>query len=249
MDDSEKPALLDLIESTFAAYAKPAPEGQFLAAWWHELQKFSLFVVRAAFNAYKQGGSDFVPTPAAIANRCVLCDGRPNDDEAWAIALSGRSESETVIWTEEIAEAFSICSKIFPDKVGARMAFKDAYSRLVKTARGLEKPTVWTVSLGWDMCKRDVVVKTALSSGLLSYSAVAALPNYSESAQIEQDSVAKQQISAIKKMLQDSECQKEALRLARFEQRSRTTSARKAELNAQALLKINEHFELPRNPR
>lgn len=235
MDDSEKAKLLDLIETTFAAYARPVPDGQFLAAWWDELQKFSLFVVRAAFDAYRQGGSDFVPTPAAISNRCMLCDGRPNVDEAWAIAINGRYESETVIWTEEIAEAFSICSKIFPDEIGARMAFKDAYSRLVKMARSIKKPTTWTISLGWDMRKRDAIVRTALSNGLLSSSVVAALPNYSEFSQIEQDSFAKQQIEKIKQMLEKSEQEKEELRLKYIERRRKAILARKTELLSQTI--------------
>ena len=233
MELSEKKQFFDLLGKTFAAYAKPLPEGALLAAWWDELQPFPAAVVMAAFNAYRQGGTDFVPNPAAIARRCVLCDGRPSVDEAWSIAIASRSESETVVWTEEIAGAFAACSSVFPDEVGARMAFKDAYSRLVNSARGLGRPAKWSVSLGWDMRKREAVLNHAAAVGLLPAPEVTALIGYAGEVPAP-DQKARDQIQKIKDMLAEAEAKKQAAAYQREEADRKAVVARKQELAEQA---------------
>lgn len=211
MEISEKADFLKLLKATFSAYAKPIPEGDLLAAWWAELSSYSASVVLAAFRAYRDGGSEFVPTPAAIAKRCVLCDGRPSADEAWSIALASRDESATVVWTDEISQAFATCSKVFPDEVGARMAFKDTYSRLVTGVRGCGMPARWSVSLGWDMRKRDAVLAQAVTAKLLPAPLVAGLL-YAPIGESPPDSNAKIQIMKIKTML--AQAREEKLRNA-----------------------------------
>ena len=132
----------------------------------------------------KQRGR-FTPKPADIIEQLDGLGGgdhRPGADEAWAIALTSRDEAETVIWTEEMAEAFALCSPVLQmgDEVGARMAFKDAYSRLVSSARHAGKPAKWSASLGWDSAKREAVIQKAQTAGLLPAPVVhALLPNHS----------------------------------------------------------------------
>jgi hypothetical protein len=144
------------------------------------LAPFAGDVVRQAFSAYAMERPDFVPVPNSIAARCRLLDGRPQDDEAWALALSSRDERETVVWTAEMAQAFTLCLNVLDagDDVGARMAFKDAYNRLVAVARAANRPVAWTVSQGWDTERRAVAVNKAVGAGLLpAPQARALLPN------------------------------------------------------------------------
>jgi hypothetical protein len=159
------------------------------AMFFKAMAKYSIEQFRMALNAHcmdKQRGR-FTPKPADIIEQIdgmTGGDGRPTDDEAWAIALTSQNEEDTVVWTSETAEAFAICQPVLDtgDKVGARMAFKDAYNRLVVASRIAGLPAQWSVSLGWDMAKREAVVAKAVTSGLLSAPmATALLPNYSQS--------------------------------------------------------------------
>jgi hypothetical protein len=181
MQATEKRQFMSMLTDALAAYGKPLPDGAILNAWWSNLEPFPLQVVDRAFADYRAENGEFAPVPAGIAKRCRLMDGRPSDDEAWAIALTSRNEEDTVVWTAETAEAFSICSSVLNmgDEVGARMAFKDAYNRLVADARSAGRPASWNASLGWDGKKREAAIERAHKAGLLPAPTVhALLPNY-----------------------------------------------------------------------
>jgi hypothetical protein len=183
MEIAEKPQFTQMLTQTMGAYSKPLPESALLKAWWDVLAPFPLQIVVRAFAVYCDEEDRFAPVPAAIAKRCKLMDGRPSDDEAWAIALLSQDEADTVVWTQEIAEAFNVCAPVLNggDEVGARMAFKDAYNRMVQDARIAGRPAKWTASLGWDVAKREAAVARAANAGLLPAPAVRAmLPNYSD---------------------------------------------------------------------
>src|SRR3546814_7492643 len=80
----------------------------------------------------------FLPAPADVIAQiegAAANDGRPGADEAWALAYRAADEAETVIWTEETAQALAAAWPVLQagDKVGARMAFKGAYDRLVRS--------------------------------------------------------------------------------------------------------------------
>lgn len=178
---TEKGIFLQMLARTMGMYSKPLPEASMVAVWWDSLSVFPLRTVAAAFKSYCDENGEFAPVPAGIVKRCKLMDGRPTDDEAWAIALASRSEEDTIVWTSEIAQAFSICQPVLQtgDEVGARMAFKDAYNRLVSTARIEGKAAEWSVSLGWDAKKREAAITKAQLAGLLSMRTTQALlPNY-----------------------------------------------------------------------
>ena len=68
-------------------------------------------------------------TVADVLDRMSSAGGHPTANEAWALALSSADETETVVWTDQIAEAAGIVRPILDagDEVGARMAFRDAY--------------------------------------------------------------------------------------------------------------------------
>jgi hypothetical protein len=108
-------------------------------------------------------------TLAAILERVQAEDGRPGDDEAWAIALCAADESDSVVMTEEIHVALSAARPVLErgDKVGARMAFKSAYVRAVDTARRQAKPVKWSLSMGTDPQRRLLAVEEAARQGRL----------------------------------------------------------------------------------
>ena len=91
-----------------------------------------------------------------------LDDGRLGADEAWA--LVPKSESETVVWTDEISQAFFV-ARSAPDDYSARLAFRQCYERLVFEARRDKKPVVWNVSLGFDKEGREPVIRRAMEQG------------------------------------------------------------------------------------
>ena len=118
-------------------------------------------------------------TPKAIIDRIDEAMGRPAANEAWAVALSALDERNTVIWTDEMAQAWSVASPIAKegDLIGARMAFKDAYERLVRTAREFRLLPVISVSEGWDNQGRALAVEKAVALGYMTpQAAVAYLP-------------------------------------------------------------------------
>lgn len=92
-------------------------------------------------------------------------------NEAWAIALQAMDETETVIWTQEIAECWGVALPILEagDKVGARMAFIEAYNRKDQSGE-------WIVSPGTDKEKRKQAIQQAVDDQRLLPSATKALP-------------------------------------------------------------------------
>lgn len=96
-----------------------------------------------------------------------LEDGRPGPEEAWA--LMPHDEAQSVVWTDEMAQAFNSARHLLEagDKMGARMAFKEQYVRMVNDARDAGKPVNWTPSLGHDPRGRDAVLAEAVASGKL----------------------------------------------------------------------------------
>lgn len=116
-------------------------------------------------------------TAGAVFERLGQADGRPTADEAWAIALDARDEALTVVWNDEICEAFALARPVLEagDKIGARMAFRDAYDRIARNGREAGRVPAWRASLGWDASQRTSALKKAESLGLLPAPTVAAL--------------------------------------------------------------------------
>ena len=109
-------------------------------------------------------------TLADIIERMEKRDGRPTADEAWAKALAGMDEDATVIMNDEISDAMASARPIFHagDEVGARMAFRAAYERIVQANREAKVPVRWWASLGHDPHKREAAVQDAIRQGLLA---------------------------------------------------------------------------------
>lgn len=109
-------------------------------------------------------------TLADIIERMEKRDGRPGADEAWAKALLGMDENATVVLNDEISEAMAAARPIFNagDEVGARMAFRSAYDRIVQANREAKVPVRWWASLGHDQQKREAAVQEGIRQGLLA---------------------------------------------------------------------------------
>lgn len=95
-------------------------------------------------------------------------DGRPDADEAWA--MMPRSESSSVVWTDEMAQAWGVASPLLQagDMSAARAAFKETYTKAVLRARINRKPANWTPSLGNDVAGRDRVLLDAVKKKRIS---------------------------------------------------------------------------------
>lgn len=116
-------------------------------------------------------------TLAAVLERIEEQDGRPGADEAWAIALGATDEADTVVWTDEMAEAFAVARPVLEarDKVGARVAFRDAYERLVREAREAGRGCRWVASIGHDATRREAALTQAVERGRVAIASVAHL--------------------------------------------------------------------------
>ena len=161
-----------------------APSSTNSALWFRALRKYPINVVRDAFDAHvadPQRGR-FVPTPADVIAQIagmVEDDGRPGAEEAWAMSIAARDEGDTVVWTAEMAQAWNTASTVMAlgDETGARMAFRQAYDRLVAKSRLEGVATTWSVSMGHDPGRRNTPVAAAVAAGRLPRSELLALPD------------------------------------------------------------------------
>lgn len=170
MRPSDKPEFVKLLNLCYSTLLKPLPPFEAIDLWLTILEPYSIDQVRMALSQHMRE-SKFPPVPADVVTRLPReSDGRPDANEAWAIALRSRDERDTVVWTQECAEAFAIALPVLDggDEIGARMAFKAAYERLCETARAAVKPAQWVKSLGHDPALREAAITEAVRGGRLS---------------------------------------------------------------------------------
>lgn len=103
---------------------------------------------------------------AAILER--LPDERPGAEEAWG--MLPKDERDTAVLTEEINRAAGIAGAVYldGDKVGARMAFREAYTKIVADNKAMGIPVKWVVSLGWDKDSRVEPIADAVKMGRIT---------------------------------------------------------------------------------
>lgn len=181
MVDSDILAFSDLLDRTCMLLSRGtyAPNAENTTLWYRALEAHDLASVRAAFDAHIRT-SKFVPSPADILQHIATNDGRLGPEEAWAIALRGADEAATVVWNDEIGRAWSAALPVWElgDEVGARMAFKEAYTRIVAESRRMRKAApAWVESLGFDKAQRDEAIEAAAVRGLLPAPKQLAIPS------------------------------------------------------------------------
>lgn len=169
MLDNERLKFFDLMAATMEIYDHPKLSQSAIGIWWESLQKFDIAMVRQALDEHIRK-SKFSPRPADVLEilERIIPDGRPSADEAWA--MIPRDEFTSAVMTEEMAKALGIAQPLLDegDQIAARMAFKDAYNRLVDTAKRLGEPVKWFPSLGSDKNGREAVLSEAVRLGRLS---------------------------------------------------------------------------------
>lgn len=174
MKPEEQKAFIDELTRTFHTIHKPLPQADALGVWWTMLEPFPMPLVISALSSYLSV-KDVPLTPAAVLRYLPKRrDERPEADEAWAIAVRAADERETVVWTKEIAEAWAMALPVFQldDVVGARMAFKATYGRLIDHARAIGQFPQWVISQGFDAARRLEVTNDAVRNGRLQLNQV-----------------------------------------------------------------------------
>ena len=184
MRESDFLRFVELLDATCSLLSRGAykPDATQATMFFRALAAHDLATVRMAFDAHVKDPvrGRFVPLPADIVAQIAgqtETDGRPGAEVAWATAVLGADEQETIVWTAETAAAWAIAKPVFDlgDEVGARMAFKEAYARLVTEARADARLPTWSASVGFDPARRERSLKAAVSAGLLGAPEVAGL--------------------------------------------------------------------------
>lgn len=183
-------------------------------------------------------------------------------DAAWPVALQLADENTAVVYTQEIfdawVEAKPVCD--IGDEVGARMAFKAAYTRILQSASATPE---WKLTEGHDKALTLIAVEKAQAQGRLlaptTYErlqiAAPVTPNiagqleYANHAVETGESTATPEMimdltQAIKKFLNDprpnEKAEKRKAEQARFEERRHEQLARLAEYERQKANKPND---------
>lgn len=133
-----------------------------------DFRAFPKSQLKEALHRVRMEGSGKL-TPKVLLDQLDAISGRLGADEAFALVLKAKDETQTVVWTDEIAQAWAATYSLVQskDQVGARMAFKQAYDRIVQDARAQMKRPAPAYSLGSDPELRRVAVTQAHEQGRL----------------------------------------------------------------------------------
>ncbi|MCX8641699.1 MULTISPECIES: hypothetical protein [unclassified Gilliamella] len=137
--------------------------------YWSTLGQYPIDSLRRAANTWVRK-SEFMPKPADLINLMGRSSNHLSPDEAWAIAILASDETNTVVWTNEIAKAWAQAEIVYKngDKIGARRTFIEAYERLVNESMMSGRISEAFVSLGSDKAKRADAINHAVFTGLLT---------------------------------------------------------------------------------
>ena len=98
-----------------------------------------------------------------------LPGGHPGPEEAWStVSRSMQSEAYTVVWTDQMREAYGVSLALGDDMVAARLAFKECYQKLVSEARARNHGPVWSISKGTDRHDQERAILEAFKQGKLT---------------------------------------------------------------------------------
>ena len=121
--------------------------------------------------------STFCPTIPEFRSWCEpKTDDWLGSHEAWAIAeksIGFDGQELTVIWTDQMAQAFSRCEELIKtgdkyQRAEAKKIFCDAYGRLVTQAKDQGLKPIYVTSLGTDKDQAIAAIKQAEVDGFLT---------------------------------------------------------------------------------
>lgn len=257
MQPTDKAAFAAVLFKTWRFYDK-TPDREQCADWFDLLAEFELPAIATAFQRHladpKHGS--YLPKPADIFRHLTATqadDGRPGADEAWGI-LSRiiNDERETGVLSEEIREAWGICQPVLDlgDEVGARMTFRESYTRLVEQARQRRAPARWNVTLGQDVEGRKGAIQNAVRQGRItaqhaqlllpgasveSIDALAGLltgPDASEADASEADAKRSENLKRLAEILRNASAAADAKREQERQQQRESEAAKKAAIRS-----------------
>lgn len=157
--------------------------------------------------------------PPTIPEFRSWCEPKTDDwlgsHEAWAIAeksIGFDGQELTVIWTDQMAQAFSRCEELIKtgdkyQRAEAKKIFCDAYDRLVTQAKDQGLKPIYVTSLGTDKDQAIAAIKQAEVDGFLTAPvAQAQLEHKQTKAEIQSDSlkyktVAQEALAKIKDLI------------------------------------------------
>ena len=160
-----------LMATAQAMGQNPTPEAIALMA--ADLAGYSDDLVDRALRKVRRKHQRF--SVGIIEDSIQSLDGRPSVDAAWA--EMPKCEMLTGVVTQDMLTAWGVAVEQYNDgdKVGAQIAFKREYQRLVDEARENGDAADWVASLGFDReCRDDVIIKGA-AQGRLSVDAAKGL--------------------------------------------------------------------------
>ena len=166
-------------------YNKPLSTTQ-TSMYFRALNQYPLETIQCALDAHVCSAERgrFMPLPADLIAQLETArfDGRPLAEEAWSNAIKSLDENDTIVWTEETAEAWYSCANelmLVGDKFNASRGFISKYDELVSIARKQNKPVVWQVAQGYDKDKRDQVIREAYKAKKITQAqAIILLPHH-----------------------------------------------------------------------
>lgn len=172
MIEADRKPFADLLTATMELFsAKLGVQG--IGLWWGALTPYPLEHVRGGLSAYVRDTAKgmFPPKPADIIAKIQAQDGRPGVEESWAhVAHAIGNESTTLVLTREQQQAFFVADALADDRVAARMAFKETYSKAVADARTLGLSVEWVPMLGHDSAGRESAITEAVRLGRIESS-------------------------------------------------------------------------------
>ena len=143
--------------------------------------------------------STFCPIFPEFAGWCEpKIDDWLGSHEAWAIAeksIGFDGQELTVVWTEQMAQAFSRCEELIKtgdkyQRAEAKKIFCDAYDRLVTQAKDQGLKPIYVTSLGTDKDQAIAAIKQAEVDGFLKApEAALQLEHKQTKAEIQSDSL------------------------------------------------------------
>ena len=139
-----------------------------LAIITQDLSIYPPDAITQALKNVRNGKSPFSQGAIVSEIESLIPDGRLGAEEAWA--TYPHNEMDSAVITNEIAEAMNVAQVLISegDMIGARMTFKEAYTRIVKTNKANNIAPKWFPSLGQSKEGREQALKKAVELGRLT---------------------------------------------------------------------------------
>lgn len=132
-----------------------------------ELKAYPLAEVQTALKACTKYLRGKRLTLSEILDR--LPSGHPGPEEAWSVIHRAMSnEALSLVWSDEMREAYGVANNLADDPVAARMAFKETYQTLVSQARADGRQPQWSLSQGTDKADKERAILQGMQQGRLT---------------------------------------------------------------------------------